>query len=128
MQEEFWAELTAASAYWQFYIGRFGFGKVFPSGKITAVIVALTGGCFIAGIILCLPGSAAHSIGVPLLVGAIFSFGAFLAQYWAVAVQFERHVAGQVGLYDKRIGEMREMMTKITSLEDRINRLDPGDT
>ena len=59
------------------------------SGLITVGYIAFHIACFTAGIVLIALGGTPRDIGIAVVVGAIFAFGSFMAQWWAVAVQRE---------------------------------------
>jgi hypothetical protein len=66
-------------------------------------------------------GHSLESLGVALVVGAIFGFGTFIAQFWAVATQREGSV------YDEVYGNLeylKDLNRKRQALIERIEVLE----
>jgi hypothetical protein len=63
-----------------------------PSGLITIGYIAFHVTCLAVGIVLIIHGGTPKDIGIAVVVGAIFAFGSFMAQWWAVVVQRELSV------------------------------------
>jgi hypothetical protein len=84
--------------------------------------VLLSGGALALGIVLSLLGRSLESLGVALVVGAIFSFGAFISQFWAVSSQreFETRTAvfGEIDELKARFNEeVRPLVERIRAPE-----------
>ena len=59
------------------------------SGIITIGYIAFHAACFVIGIVLITLGGIPRDVGIAVVVGALFAFGSFMAQWWAVVVQRE---------------------------------------
>jgi hypothetical protein len=53
-----------------------------------------------AGVLLTARRDGTRELGIALLVGSLFAFGSFLAQFWSLAVDREREVLGTVSRED----------------------------
>jgi hypothetical protein len=62
-------------------------------------------------------------VGVALIVGSIFSIGAFVAQFWTVTVQQERSVDERIKGVDSRIVQLQETHREIIRLRDQIDQI-----
>jgi hypothetical protein len=95
---------------------------IWGTQKIAVAYVLLSGGAMAIGIVLSLLGRSLESLGVALVVGAIFSFGAFVAQFWAVASQREFETRSAV------FGEIDELKARynkeVIPLAERIQALE----
>jgi hypothetical protein len=95
--------------------------------RVTAAIIFLSYVTFniagiIAGIVLISNKGAPRELGIAIVVGSIFAFGSFIAQWWSIEVQQEIDFVGRVYgsvAYQQHLGEMRNEITKI--LEDLNN-------
>ena len=79
----------------------------------------LTG--IIVGIVLILHRGVPRDLGVAIVVGSIFAFGSFIAQWWSIQVQRESDFYGRVDgsvTYQQHLGEMRN---EINEIIDRLN-------
>jgi DNA-binding CsgD family transcriptional regulator len=100
--------------------------RVVTTTYVAEIFRLLNGGALVAGTILTIAGHGSLvSLGVALIVGGIFGFGAFLAQFWAALEERETHVTDQMtgrveGLRDLYI-ECSELRGRIAALEARQN-------
>lgn len=73
-------------------IGLSGLGPIrfrASSGRITTGYIAFNFVCLAVGFVLITYRGTPRDIGIAVAAGAIFAFGAFAAQWWAVVVQRE---------------------------------------
>jgi hypothetical protein len=88
--------------------------RVFDGARITAILVLLNCAALVTGVVLTATGSSLDSLGVALVVGAIFGFGAFGGQFWALATQREVYVYDQI---TGRIDQLRVLRERYTARE-----------
>jgi hypothetical protein len=105
-----WASLT--DNQWVFSFGPVRLQREIASTFLGQVYVIFNGACFVAGIVLCFLSGVPAEIGVALIVGALFSFGAFVSQFWAVVTQRRWEILDQVAPNPQRaklrlLGERR---------------------
>jgi hypothetical protein len=77
---------------WQFHVGPIRLSGYFNSMRFARYFVGFHIGVGAAGTVLIFFGGAPRDLGVAMVVGALFGFGAFLAQVWTVQVEMERSV------------------------------------
>jgi hypothetical protein len=88
---------------------------------ITAVLIFLSYVAFnligiIVGAVMILSKGVLRELGVAIVVGSIFAFGSFIAQWWSIEVQqeidFNSRVYGNLA-YQQRLGDMRNETREI---------------
>lgn len=80
------------------------------SGLIFFGYVGFNVTAFAAGALLIALQGTWRELGVAIVVGSLFAFGSFIAQWWTVQVQFEREITDRVyGSTDRQreLGEQR---------------------
>jgi hypothetical protein len=92
-------EMSQLSYHW-------GINRPFPIYVVTPNAIALLYGTFLAvcfgvGIVLTFHSGTLASLGVALVVGALFAGGAVVGQIWSFAIQERRH------LFEKAFGDER---------------------
>jgi hypothetical protein len=87
----------------------------------------------IAGIVMILNKGVLRELGIAIVVGSIFAFGSFIAQWWSIEVQQEIDFVGRVSgreAYQQHLGEMRneiiEILDGLSSPDNRYRRPDPA--
>jgi hypothetical protein len=83
--------------------------------------------CLVAGVVFIPFGGALQSLGIALIVGSLFSFGAFVAQFWAIQVEKEREVfnrAFDTTCKDIRYKEFQRLGKRVWDLSEEIERSD----
>jgi hypothetical protein len=118
----------AQTARWSFRLGPFKVGarKVQPM-FIAQVFVVFNILCFAAGVGLAFVGGVFTAIGASIIVGALFSFGSFTTQFWAVAVQDNRDLARRAAGEDD-LARMRKLTRRGDKLFRQINDLNQLDS
>jgi len=109
---------------------------VVGTGRIAAVYVLLNAGALGLGIAFTVLSRSLESLGVALVVGAVFGFGAFIAQFWAVAAQREFAVRDEVfgsledlkGLNEKRLAlaERIELLAEEQKADSEVSPESPA--
>jgi hypothetical protein len=81
---------------WQFHMGPIRLSGYFTSMRFARYFVGFHIVVGVAGAVLIFFGGPPRDLGMAMVVGALFGFGAFLAQVWTVQVEKEHSVlAGQ---------------------------------
>lgn len=104
-------ELERISGVWNFSLGPFKMTRKASAMFITQIYTVFNMACLIAGIALAFIGSTFTAIGVALIVGAVFSFGTFATQLWAVQAQDE------INIQRKLSGDAYQARLKILEAE-----------
>ena len=87
--------------------------------SIALVYVAFNVVCFVLGIAFVFLGGVLTSLGVAMIVGALFSFGAFWAQIWAISMQKDNNIVIQA-LKSK---ELEDLLKRYVEISRRIAEL-----
>lgn len=119
-EDEFWREFGKSAQRWQITLGPVHISASIGSGFITRTYVLFNACCLIAGAILALLGGIATSLGVALVVGALFSFGAFLTQFWAVAAEREHSTLALIDR-DEVAARLKQLADKRSALAELID-------
>jgi hypothetical protein len=86
--ERLWAEYRRVGPQWS--AGNPARPQVRINSALFAMIYALFNSvCLIFGLIFVFFKGATQALGIALVVGSLFSFGAFVAQFWSAAMQRE---------------------------------------
>ena len=123
-EDAFSREFHSEVMTWRYSVGPVRLRAVATSKLITNVYILFNIICFVAGVIFIFIGGITASLGVALVVGALFSFGAFIAQLWNVAQQREYEVLNNI-FGRSKTAHLRELGEKCIELEERIERLRP---
>lgn len=98
--------------------------RSFPmsAGTLSWIINLGNLGCFALGLAFALLGGTISTVGTALLVGSLFSEGAFIGQLWVAAFQ-----SGYT-IYDRLWGDevhahLKQLQERITDLSKRIDEL-----
>ena len=91
LEADIMAELADFNSHeWRLQLGRIAIHKPVGSQAITKAYLALNGVSFAGGFTAIFFGHPWQDVGVALVVGALFSIGAFVAQFWALQVAREQ--------------------------------------
>lgn len=123
----FWEEFAHVAATWNFGIGPFRLRRVVSSQGITRVYVMFNVLCFAVGVGLIAVGGIPGNVGIALVVGALFAFGSFVSQVWAVAAQHEREVQNRV-LGDYELAELKRLAKEMADLQTALDGLQVQDS
>lgn len=124
--EAFDRELRSLASAWGATLGRFAISTSFSIEGIIAVFVLFNVACFAAGIAFILQSGAIQTLGISLVVGGLFSFGAFMAQWWDHAWQRANNTVDRAfnsGYDDKRYAELQRLAKEISEISDKLQRL-----
>jgi hypothetical protein len=89
-------ELQHVASSWRFMFGPIRVNFRFGPGVITAFYASFISICLLAGVVFCFFGGTLAALGAALVVGALFSFGAFVAQFWLVTQQARQKVSDSI--------------------------------
>lgn len=78
--------------------------------------------CFTLGIVFTFHAGTLGSLGISLIVGALFAGGAAVGQVWSFAIQ-EQHNLFEKALGDERVKDLEDLGKKFWKLQKRIDRL-----
>jgi hypothetical protein len=113
-------ELTSS---WQITAGPVHIKAVVRSGTVTWIYVFFNAICFVSGVIFIgIGGVTLTALGTSIIVGALFAFGSFVSQFWAVVAQRERQMSDFVFAIPK-MEEFKQLANHIDGLNERINIL-----
>jgi hypothetical protein len=118
----FWSEFKRKAHGWQFAAGPIRIVANVGPRTTSIIFIAFNTACFIAGIALMFVSDLAASIGAALIVGALFSFGAFVAQFWVAAFQREHDMIERV-FSETRYEGLQQLSAKVALLSQRIDQL-----
>ena len=120
-------EFRRIASGWHLGIGRMHINAVVGPEMITVIYVAFNALCFAVGVAFVFFGGVFVSLGVAIIVGALFSFGAFLAQFYVVAFQREHERLERL-FADERDANLKRLLEKRAQLISRIQSLDDSHT
>lgn len=114
-------EIGQLSTHWGITVGSFPF-YVSTTTSIALLYGAFLVACFATGIAFTFLGEALASLGIALIVGALFAGGAIVAQIWSFAVQEERDLFNEA-LGAERTKDLQNLGVKLWQLQKRIDHL-----
>jgi hypothetical protein len=118
------AALIREADTWFIKIGRFRLHAVMGTNTILVGYISFNTVCFATGVAFSLVGGIVTSLGLSLVVGALFGFGAFVAQFWIVALQREGEIWHRAyGGSDETTTNLKRLVKKREELADLIERL-----
>ena len=126
-EEAFRTEYDGLLGAWQLGVSKLRVRAAVHSQFITLTYVLFNLLCFVAGVVFIPFGGALQSLGIALIVGGLFSFGAFVAQFWAIQVEKEREVfnrAFDTTYKDIRYKEFQRLGKRVWDLSEEIERSD----
>jgi hypothetical protein len=107
---------------WQLKAGPVSLHGALTSSQITWLYILFNAACIAAGVALVFFKGYLQTLGISLIVGGLFSFGAFAAQLWSVALQEENKVfdrAYDPACRDPRYSELQYWALKYWDLYQR---------
>ena len=119
-------ELNRVASSWNFTFGPIHIPFRFGPGVITAFYASFISLCFIAGVVFCFFGGIFAALGAALVVGALFSFGAFVAQFWLITQQARQKVSDSI-FDEERLADVRKLADKRRVLINRLKDLHDED-
>lgn len=120
-QKDISREIKRLSVRWGLKVGPF---PIFVStvASISLIYGIFLTACFATGIVFTFLGETLASLGIALIIGALFAGGAIVAQVWAYAVQEQRDLY-YTALGDERTKDLQKLGTKLWRLGERIDQL-----
>jgi hypothetical protein len=94
--------------------------------KMSALLLAwiasmLNLACFVAGLVFTFQSGVISTAGVAMVVGALFSEGAFVGQLWAYTAQSEHAMNDRLWGHEA-FAHLKQLRDKINDLSKRIDR------
>jgi hypothetical protein len=123
VEKEFDARWRTQMGRWGFHLGPFKMAHYVSAMFIVQVYVVFNVACFFSGVGLAFIGGVFTTIGIAVMVGALFSFGAFVAQFWAVRVQQNIDLNRKIYQDEADFVELKELAKKWNELHRRIHDL-----
>ena len=121
--ERLWAEYRRVGPKWS--AGNPTRSQVRINSALFAMIYVLfNAACLILGLTFVFFKGAAQTLGVSLIVGSLFSFGAFVAQFWSAAMQREAQAIDRAfdeGNQDIRYTDLRRLAKAFWELSERVS-------
>lgn len=115
-------ELQRVTSSWLFTFGPIRFHFRFGPGVINAFYASFISICLLAGVIFCFFGGILAALGAALVVGALFSFGAFVAQFWLVTQQAQQKVSESI-FGEERLAHLKKLADKRRVVINRLKDL-----
>lgn len=94
------------------------------SGRFFTIYFLFNAVCLVLGFTFVFFQGASQALGVSLVVGGLFSFGAFVAQVWSVAAQREAQAIDRAfdeGSQDIRQTDLRRLAKAWWELSERVS-------
>jgi hypothetical protein len=113
-------EVRFLSSGWAGRLGPFTISARISGEIITATYVLFNMICFAAGIGFIFLRGVFQALGISLIVGSLFSFGTFMAQWWDHAWQKQKDVLDHA-YGDKRYVELRRLVKECDELYDKLD-------
>lgn len=120
VDEEIQKRWDAQASGWGFSLGPFRIERKVTPMFIVQVFVVFNIFCFAAGVGLAFLGGVFTAIGASIIVGALFSFGSFTTQFWAVAIQDNIDPVRKIQGEDNLV-KIRELARRWDELFRQIN-------
>lgn len=123
---DFDREFRSHTSGWRTGIGRFAITTEFDTGVIVLVYVFFNIVCFAAGIVFILQGGVLQALGISFVVGGLFSFGTFMAQWWDHSWQRNNNIldrAFNFGDRDNRYASLRQVAEKYLDAQRQLDDL-----
>ena len=95
------------------------------SALFAMIYVLFNSVCLILGLIFVFFKGATQALGISLVVGSLFSFGAFVAQFWSAAMQREADAidrAFDAANQDIRYTDLRRLAKDFWELSERADK------
>ena len=124
IDDEIDREVARLSSHWPIQFGRFKL-SVTGAKKIILIYVVFNLVPLVFGIVFSLSRRVFVNLGVALIVGAIFSFGALIAQVWSVSVQNASNLVAQAfgNIRNERLETLGERYTELAKRVDELRKM-----
>lgn len=121
-EEAFDKEYRSITSAWSGKIGPFVVRATVGGEIITVAYVLFNVVCFAVGIVFTLSKGALQALGISLVVGGLFSFGTFMAQWWDHAWQRQQTTIDRT-FGDKRYTELQRIAKELDHLYGKLESL-----
>jgi hypothetical protein len=121
----FYAELNSVTPQWGYWTKRGRILGPYDAGQVAGIYRGLLVVFFVTGVVLSVVGASVRELGVGLVIGSLFAFGAWMSQAWALSRQEE------FILSDKLLGklyhrDLKHYAAQIQDITRRLEELDKG--
>jgi hypothetical protein len=121
-QRAYQQEFNRLTPSWKFAIGPLRFQLHIGSTAITWVYTVFNFICLAAGISATLARGIWTSLGVALVVGALFSFGTFVAQWWLVEMTREDKISDYLGRDPEEYAKLARLFAKTSEVARQLRQ------
>jgi hypothetical protein len=111
---------------WRADLGPVAIRVTASSGLITRIYVLFNVLCFVFGVAFIFLNELFRALGIALVVGALFSFGTFMAQWWDHAWQRQNVTIDRAfnsGYDDKRYAKLQRLAKEYLELYEKLEGL-----
>jgi hypothetical protein len=123
IEASFWKEYADLAMGWQFILGPLKVRRHVSNMFIAQVFVLFHLLCFTAGAALIFTTGPTRELGIAMVVGSIFAFGSFVAQFWAVSTERGREIRQEV-MGNQDTTRMRQLAERRREIASRIEQLE----
>jgi hypothetical protein len=126
IREAFTKEYRSTTSAWGGTLGPFTIDARISAEIIIAIYVTFNVVCFVAGVAFIFQRGVLQTLGISLVVGALFSFGTFMAQWWNHAWQIRHDTLDRSynpGYKDKRYSELQRLVKEYNKLYEELKAL-----
>jgi hypothetical protein len=123
---EFNKEYRSVAETWWMGIGPLKMTATIGTSEIGLIYICFNMICFAAGIAFTLASGALQALGIALVVGGLFSFGTFMAQWWDHSWQRNNATIDRAfdsNYADKRYSELQRLAKERLELERKLEEL-----
>jgi hypothetical protein len=108
---------------WRLRLGPLVLARQVGSQTVTHLYMVFNTVLFGAGVVMAFLESPVQELGIALIVGAIFSYGSFLSQFWTVLVQNERDIRERI-VGNSEVTDVQRLLRDRDTLLNQISRLE----
>ncbi len=127
IEAAFWKESAKVASDWTFGIfGPLTVRRYTSPMFIAQVFVLFHLLCFSVGAGLIFTTGPTRELGIAMVVGSIFAFGSFVAQFWVISYGRYREVAREA-IGDQGMMTLKQLAARRAEMADRIKQLERPD-
>lgn len=123
VESAFWEEYQKLTTGWQFSFGPIRIKHHVSQMFIAQAFIVFHLVCFAGGVGLIFTAGATRELGIALVVGSIFAFGAFVSQFWALSIEEGRALYKEV-LGEQETRDLKQLAKKREQIMSRIEQLE----
>ena len=119
-------KLGSMGSTWQAGLGSLSVRATLDSYLISMIYILFNVACFAAGIAFIFLNGTVRVVGISLVVGGLFSFGTFMAQWWDHAWQRQNETSDRAfnfDYHDWRYAELQRLAKEYAKLYDKLEGL-----